>query len=173
LKETELKVLAELVKNGRIGDRELSRLLGISQPTISRTRAKLEKEGIIREYTVIPDFVRLGYKLAAITLVKMKTLPSKEVYDEVRSQLRTLEKKNPSPVIITMKGVGLDADYATASFHRTYSEYSRYLDFIRQFPQVKTDEIKSFVIDLAGKGHFRYLTLSVFADYLLRTEETA
>jgi DNA-binding Lrp family transcriptional regulator len=173
LKETELKVLAELVKNGRIGDRELSRRLGISQPTISRTRAKLEKEGIIREYTVIPDFVRLGYKLAAITLVKMKTFPSKELYEEVRNQLRTLEKKNPSPVILTMKGIGCDADYVTASFHKTYSEYSRYIEFISQFQQVKTDEVRSFVIDLLGKGHFRYLTLSVLADYLLRTEETA
>jgi DNA-binding Lrp family transcriptional regulator len=173
LKETELKVLAELVKNGRIGDRELSRRLGISQPTISRARSKLEKEGIIREYTVIPDFVKLGYKLAAITLVKMKTFPSKELYDQVRNQLRTLEKKNPSPVIITMKGIGCDADYVTASFHKTYSEYSRYIEFISQFQQVKTDEVRSFVIDLLGKGHFRYLTLSVLADYLLRTEETA
>jgi len=36
---------------------------------------------------------------------------------------------------------------------------------------VKVDEIKSFVIDLSDKGHFRYLTLSVFADYLLRTRD--
>jgi hypothetical protein len=115
----------------------------------------------------------LGYKLAAITLVKMKTFPSKELYEEVRNQLRTLEKKNPSPVILTMKGIGCDADYVTASFHKTYSEYSRYIEFISQFQQVKTDEVRSFVIDLLGKGHFRYLTLSVLADYLLRTEETA
>jgi hypothetical protein len=30
---------------------------------------------------------------------------------------------------------------------------------------------RGFVIDLHGEGHFRYLTFSVFADYLLRKKE--
>jgi Lrp/AsnC family transcriptional regulator for asnA, asnC and gidA len=171
LKETELKVLAELFKNARSSDREISKRAGVSQPTVSRTRVKLEKEGTIREYTIVPDFVKLGYQLAAITLAKMKDIPSKETYNEVRKLARTLEKKNPSPVIAAMKGIGLEADFMSVSFHKTYSEYSRFIEYIRQFPQVKTEETRSFVMDLTNREHFRFLILSVFADYLLRKEE--
>jgi hypothetical protein len=70
-----------------------------------------------------------------------------------------------------MRGIGCNADYVSVAFHKTYSEYAQYMRYLRQFPHVKVDEIKSFVINLLGEGHFRYLTLSVLADYLLRTEE--
>ena len=82
-----------------------------------------------------------------------------------------MEKNNPSPTIVTMRGIGCNADYVSVSFHKTYSEYTQYIQYVRQFPGVKVDDIKSFIIDLQDKGHFRYLTLSVFADYLLRKKE--
>ena len=71
-----------------------------------------------------------------------------------------------------MSGIGLGADYMTIAFHKTYSEYAQYMKYLREFPHVKVDETKSFVISLSEKNHFRYLTLSVFADYLSRTGRT-
>ncbi len=79
-----------------------------------------------------------------------------------------MEMKNPSPTIVAMSGIGCNADYVSVAFHKDYSEYAEYAKFIRLFPQVKVDEIKSFVIDLSNKNHFRYLTISVLEDYLLR-----
>jgi len=172
LKGVELALIAELTKNSRRSDRELAKRLHVSQPTVTRIRNKLEKEGIIREYTIIPDFIRLGYQIASITFAKMKEPPSQETIDEVRRQAGEMEKKNPSPTIVAMRGIGCNADYVSVAFHKTYSEYTEYGKFIRQFPQVKVDEIRSFVIDLLDESHFRYLTLSVFADYLLRTKES-
>jgi DNA-binding Lrp family transcriptional regulator len=171
LRDAELKLLAELTKNSRRSDRELAKRLGISQPTITRTRTKLENEGVIREYTIIPDFARLGYQVASITFGKLKEPASQETIDEVIRQAGELEKRNPSPTIVAMRGIGCNADYVSIAFHKTYSEYVQYTNYIRQFPQVNVDEIKSFVIDLLDKGHFRYLTLSVFSDYLLRTKD--
>jgi DNA-binding Lrp family transcriptional regulator len=172
LKDAELKLLAELTKNSRRSDRELAKQLHVSQPTITRIRRRLEKEGVIREYTIIPDFARLGYQIASVTFAKMKEHPSRETIDEVRRQTIEMEKKNPSPTMVSMRGIGCDADYVSIAFHKTYSEYVEYSKFIRQFPQVKVEEIKTFVVDLLDKSHFRYLTLSVFADYLLRTKES-
>jgi DNA-binding Lrp family transcriptional regulator len=40
------------MKNSRRSDRELALVLGISQPTVTRLRTRLEKEGIIKEYTM-------------------------------------------------------------------------------------------------------------------------
>jgi DNA-binding Lrp family transcriptional regulator len=68
LKDTELKVISELMKNSRRSDRELAKAIGASQPTVSRIIKKLEKEKIIEEYTMIPNFSKLGYKILALPL---------------------------------------------------------------------------------------------------------
>jgi DNA-binding Lrp family transcriptional regulator len=47
LKDIELRLISELVKNSRRSDRELAKVLGISQPTVSRARMRLEKQGLI------------------------------------------------------------------------------------------------------------------------------
>jgi DNA-binding Lrp family transcriptional regulator len=171
LKDVELKLIAELTKNSRRSDRELAKHLRISQPTVTRIRNKLEKEGIIREFTIIPDFARLGYEMVSITFAKMKDPPSQKTIEEVWRHAPEMEKNNPSPTIVSMRGIGCNADYVSVSFHKTYSEYTQYIQYVRQFPGLKVDEIKSFIIDLKDKRHFRYLTLSVFADYLLRKKE--
>jgi len=44
-----LRLLFALIKGARRSDRELARTLRISQPTITRKRTQLEKEGYIRE----------------------------------------------------------------------------------------------------------------------------
>ena len=173
MKDIELKLIGELSRNSRRSDRELAKALKVSQLTVTRTRSKLEKEGIIREYTIVPDFIKLGYQMASITFAKMREPLSKETIAEIRRQARELEKKNPSPTIVAMNGIGCNADYVSVAFHKTYTEYTEYVKFIRQFPQLKVDEIKSFVIDLcARESHLRYLTLTVFADYLLRTKKS-
>jgi DNA-binding Lrp family transcriptional regulator len=49
LREVELRLISELMKNSRKSDRELARTIGTSQPTVTRTRNRLEKEGYIKE----------------------------------------------------------------------------------------------------------------------------
>jgi len=66
MKDTELKVVVELMKNSRRSDRELVRAIGMSQPTVTRIRTGLEKRGIIKEYTMVPDYVQLGFQLMSI-----------------------------------------------------------------------------------------------------------
>jgi DNA-binding Lrp family transcriptional regulator len=56
MKPVMLKLVAELFRNSRKSDREMARKLGVSQPTVSRMRGKLESEGVIQEYTIIPDY---------------------------------------------------------------------------------------------------------------------
>jgi len=44
MKEIELKLVSELMKNSRRSDRELSKVLGVSQPTVTRLRSRLKKK---------------------------------------------------------------------------------------------------------------------------------
>jgi DNA-binding Lrp family transcriptional regulator len=170
LKSAELKLIAELIVNSRMSDREVAKRVHVSQPTVTRMRNKMEREGTIREYATIPEFAKLGYKLASITFSKLEEPPTEELYDEIKKHGREMEKKNPSPTVVSMRGIGLDADYVTIAFHKNYSEYSKYMQYLRSFPHVKTRDIKSFIVDLVDKGHFRYLTFAALADYLLRAE---
>ena len=43
MKDFELKLISELMKNSRRSDRELAKILQVSQPTVTRVRTKLEK----------------------------------------------------------------------------------------------------------------------------------
>jgi DNA-binding Lrp family transcriptional regulator len=44
VKDAELKLISELMKDSRRSDRELAKAVGVSQPTISRMIRKLEKD---------------------------------------------------------------------------------------------------------------------------------
>ena len=70
-KELTKRLLIELLRNSKQSDRALAKKLGVSQPTITRTRAKLEREGFIKHYTIIPDLRKLGFEIFAFTFVKM------------------------------------------------------------------------------------------------------
>lgn len=70
--------LFTVLKNSRLSDTEMAERLRSSQPTITRTRNQLEKEGNIKSYTIVPDFVKLGYQILAFTFIKMKSYPSVE-----------------------------------------------------------------------------------------------
>ena len=48
MKDVELKLISELMKNSRRSDRELAKTLGVSQPTVSRTLKRLETEGTLK-----------------------------------------------------------------------------------------------------------------------------
>lgn len=50
MKEVELRLAAELMKNSRRSDRELAKALKVSQPTVSRMRNKLERGSDKRVY---------------------------------------------------------------------------------------------------------------------------
>ena len=79
MKDAELKVVVELMKNSRRSDRELARVIGMRHPTVARTRTGLEKQGIIKEYTMVPDYVPLGFQLMSITFMRLKEPISKKL----------------------------------------------------------------------------------------------
>ena len=175
MKDTELKLISELMKNSRKSDRELAKVIGVSQPTVTRARARLEKEGYIQEYTAIPDFRRLGYEIMAFIFVKIKEgLGAEELQKARMITQEDLSKKAPTEIILFERGLGLGYTGVIISFHKNYSEYTR---FIQTFREASTTEayvhenVESFLIDLKDKVRYRPLTLSVLADDVLKMEE--
>jgi DNA-binding Lrp family transcriptional regulator len=67
------KILAELQRDGRITNVELSRRVGISAPPCLRRMRALEEAGIIRGYRALLDEKALGYDLIAFAMVNLSS----------------------------------------------------------------------------------------------------
>jgi len=174
LKNVEIRLIAELVKNSRRSDRELAKVLGTSQPTVTRVRRRLEKEGYLREYTVIPDFNKVGFQLAAFILVRMKTNLSAEEVEKARQiSMKDMIEKAPDEIVLFERGMGGGYDGIIISFHKNYSDYSKIIERIREYPFVDASATLSFLIDLNDKIHYRYFTFSTLAKYLLTMQKHA
>ncbi|MFQ6068244.1 MAG: Lrp/AsnC family transcriptional regulator [Candidatus Bathyarchaeia archaeon] len=164
-KQKLLRLLKELLKNSKRSDREIANILGVSQPTISRTRARLEKE-YIKTYTVIPDFAKLGYQILAFTFVKMKSYPSTEEAEKIVQQTTQWTSKHPN-VIFAADGEGLGKDIVMMSFHKNYSMYA---DFMRTFAMDwgrNINEFGSFLVSINSGFNMKSLDLKYLADDIL------
>jgi DNA-binding Lrp family transcriptional regulator len=170
LKDSEVKLIAELMKNSRRSDRELARILGVSQPTVSRTIKKLEKERIIQEYTIIPNFNKLGYHVCALSFANFATptdlLTMRKMIEEYGKRLSEI----PQAVVIE-RGIGEEANGVVISFHESYSDYRKFIEWLNQFSSSSKYSLRHFIIDLDDKIHLRYLTFSTLAEHFLRKEE--
>jgi DNA-binding Lrp family transcriptional regulator len=161
LKDVEIRLVCELIRNTRKSDRELARLIGVSQPTVSRVRARLEKEGVI-EYTGVPNLKKLGFEIIAVTFGNWtheqrpgtKLSAAKEFIDE-----------HPN-LIFASTGRGLGSDRIAISVHKSYSDYAGYMRDARmswaQFMTI-TD---SFLIALNSDSVLRPISLKYIADCL-------
>lgn len=170
MKDNELKVIIELLKNSHRSDRELAKAIGVSQPTLSRIRERLEKQGMIKEYTIIPDYSQLGFKLLSLTFTKMKGPLSKEILEDMKKRARNTVSEHPSALILGNTGMGCNADYVAIAFHKDYGEYTEFMRDIKQFPNVNINETKSFIIDLNEKDQMQPLSFAHLAGYLAKAK---
>jgi len=137
------KLLYELIKNSRRSDRDLAKVLGFSQPTVTRTRSKLEEEKYVLQYTALPDFTKLGFELIAFTFAQL--VPEEAKRDE---QLPNQLEKDPRVVFIA-DGDGLDGkNFIVASMHKNYTDYSNFVSDFRK--KAKTAPTNSFIVTLTG-----------------------
>ncbi len=143
------KLLYELIKNSRRSDRDLAKVLGFSQPTVTRTRRKLEDDKYVLQYTAVPDFTKLGFELAAFTFTQL--LP------EAETPYKWVEK-DPRVVFIA-EGTGIDGKNAViVTMHKNYTDYSDFVTSLRE--KTKTASVNSFIAALSGvKKHLNLSSL--------------
>jgi DNA-binding Lrp family transcriptional regulator len=173
MKDVELKIVSELIKNSRRSDRELAKIIGVSQPTVTRTRTRLEKEGYIKEYTMIPDFGRLGYNIMAVLFFGKQETMKEEERLALQKAASEMEKKNPHPAIIVVNGIGLKKGRMILIFYKNYSSYSEDLRVIKNLPHVDSGEVESFLVDLSDYRNFRTLSMKELARHIEASGKTS
>ncbi|MDH5482417.1 MAG: Lrp/AsnC family transcriptional regulator [Candidatus Bathyarchaeota archaeon] len=157
-KEIREKLLAELLKNSKRSDRELARDLKVSQPTITRVRQRLEREGFIRSYTIIPDWRKIGFEIMAFTFTKMRP---EILSDELIGKVKAYASKFPNAIFATT-GEGIGMTGVIVSLHKDYRDYAQKLALFRMDWGKHMEDIKSFVMVL-GEGEIKELSFSYLA----------
>jgi DNA-binding Lrp family transcriptional regulator len=138
------KLLLELLSNSKRSDRELAKLLKVSQPTITRTRHKLEKSGMVQEYTITPDFKKMGFELLAVTLLKMK--PETRL-PELTNKVKTYCERFPNAIFVG-RGEGFGMNSVILSFHRDFTDYTSKWNQMRIDWKDYILDIQSFIVSM-------------------------
>ena len=161
LDSVDYKLLWELIKNSRRSDRELAKVLGSSQPTITRRRTKIEKN-FIDGYTAIPKWNKIGFELIAFSFIKSRVKYGKpEEREKALKKTKEWFMKQPN-VIFALSGQGMGWDGMCISFHKSYSDFA---NFMREHDAALSEwiiESQSFIADInpgviMKPFHFKYL----------------
>ena len=166
MKDVDFKILCGLMKNSKISDRKLSKIVGVSQPTVTRRRAKLEKE-LSLDYTVIPDLVKLGIGIMAVHF----TVWNRESY-EALSQMNDFTERvdkwvsEQSNMIFVSSGEGLGMSRLAIMVHKDYSDYVKYRAQVEKAWGRHLSRYETFIVSLDSDQVKRPLTLKYLADYI-------
>jgi DNA-binding Lrp family transcriptional regulator len=147
LKDRELKLISELLKSSDRSDRQLAKVLGTSQPTVSRMLQRLKREGVIKEHTIIPDFRKLGIELVAMTFGVWSPENIKEYSEDEHVEKETRFLSGHPNVVFASSGQGLRKGRIVITLHKDYADYSQFMR------EAKSEwgglvELESFVISL-------------------------
>jgi len=160
-----LQLLQELVKNSKRSDRDLAKILGVSQPTLTRMRKRLERDNYILDYTAIPNLTKLGFEIIAFTFLKIDRFDPKT--GELDSALGERAHKwvsHNSKIIFAAGGEGLHgSNCMMISVHRDFTDYTDFIaDFRTQWAR-RVFDMNSFLISLKSKmpKPFSFRTLEI------------
>jgi len=143
------RVFTELIKNSKKSDRDIAKKLEISQPTVTRIRKKLETQGYISEYTVIPNFPKLGFEIAAFMFFNIDRVKSK--VKKIKSKAHNWITSHPN-IVFAADGDGIKGkNCMLATIHKNFTDYSKFItDFKAMFGEHIKD-FESFLVPLASR----------------------
>jgi DNA-binding Lrp family transcriptional regulator len=173
MKDLERKMLSELIKNARRSDRELARAVGTSQPTATRVRTKLEKEGYIKEYSAVPDVVKIGYSILALTFLKLDLKLSQAELREFKKTHFEALAKNPFAVYLVKTGMGMGYDAVIVSTHENYHSCDQFRCALRDSMSADINGMDTFLINLEEEKTSLPFTFSLLANQILTQSNKA
>jgi hypothetical protein len=117
---------------------------------------------MIKEYTMIPDFRKLGYEIMGITFIGEEEI-NKEEMAELEKAVADLERKTPYASLMAVNGMGYGKSKMFITFYRNYARFVEAMQMTRNLPHVSAKGIESFLVDLNDENNYRVLTLEQVA----------
>ncbi|MEM3731355.1 MAG: Lrp/AsnC family transcriptional regulator [Candidatus Bathyarchaeia archaeon] len=170
MKDIYTRLLMEMIADCKRSDRELAKALNVSQPTVTRARSWLEKNGYVREYTVIPEFSKIGLEIVAFTFIRVRPGTTIDKVAEIRSKAESFFEKHPN-IVMALRGEGLGCDGIIVSLHKDYAEFIEYMRALKM-ETINTEVMGSFVASLKYAYQYKYLTFKTLKEYLSKENTT-
>jgi DNA-binding Lrp family transcriptional regulator len=145
-KDKLMALLFEYLKDSNKSDKQLAKTLGVSQPTVSRMRNKLLTEGIVRHFSVFPNFGKMGYEIMAFSCAKFNM----DKIAEIKEKAVTWAQKNPE-IIFTSRAQGMGMDAVAISIHKNYADYDAFIKRNRLMWGDLMTASHNMLIDLKGE----------------------
>ncbi len=142
----ERQVLSELLKNCRISDQEVAKKLKTSRPTIFKIRNRLEKKGVVRGYTSLVDFKKLGFGIQAVILYRWKDYSKSKELEGAIKFIKSLPE-----VILFVKGEGVwSKTDLIISFHEDLKDYEKFIRKLKYQLKNNAENVEVFLSSLDG-----------------------
>jgi DNA-binding Lrp family transcriptional regulator len=167
LKDVELRLISELIKDSRRSDRELAKAIGVSQPTVSRVRLRLEREEMI-EYSASPNLAKLGFEILAVVLGRRNY----QKHPEIDIQKAKNYVRDHPNILFGASGNGLGYDRISVSVHRNFSDYSRFMQEL-EAEWTGIMGVDSFLINLKGDDVVQPMSFKQLAEWLKNEKKLA
>ncbi len=120
-------ILRELLSDSRKSIRRISRKIGIPSSTIYDRIKKLEKNRVIRKYTIVLDEKKLGYTVKALILINVDGKKIREVEEEIA--------RNPNvQVVLDITG---EFDIAVIAVFRSIEELDKFVKSLLKMPAIR------------------------------------
>lgn len=166
--KAELLLVSELIKNCRRSDRELAKVIGVSQPTVTRSRVSVEREGLV-DYTAVPNFGKLGFEIMVFSFYSWRPEANEKLVKNSDTLVKKLSEflEDHKNIIFTSNGQGLGMERMMISVHKSYGSYVKLMKDVRQEWGEYLSSTNSFIISFKGDIVGRELSFRHFADFLL------
>lgn len=125
--ELDIRILLELLKDGRASFRRVAERVGVSVATVASRVEAMEKRGVIRGYTALVDPMKLGYQITAVIQIRISSGNILEV------QRRIAE----DPRVFGVYDVTGEADSIVLARFRSRGELSRFIKKILAMEEVE------------------------------------
>ena len=142
---TDVKILRTLLSDARLSSRQIARKTGVSIGTVLSRMKKMEQAGIIKEYSTIVDYEKLGYELTVVVEMTISKGRLSEIAKEIA--------KAPN-VCCVYNVTGLTDAMVIAKFKRR-EELSSFTKYLLSLPYV--ERTNTHVVLTTMKEDFRVI----------------
>ncbi len=142
LDPTDLRLLDELQRDGRLSLAELGRRVGLSSPAVAERLKRLEGDGVITGYRAVIDPRKLGYSLG----VTIRIRPAPRQLADVAKLARD------TPEVIECHRVTGDDCYVMTAYVRDVVHLEELIDQFAAYGQTTSAVMQSSPVPRRGLG---------------------
>ncbi len=114
------KIVSELQKDGRITNNDLANAVNLSPSPCLRRVRKLERDGVIQEYTAVVDHDKCGWPISVFAMIKLQR------HDETTVQTFERQVQNLEMILECFLMAG-SADYLVHIVGRSLADYEAFV----------------------------------------------